>query len=410
MKQAIVISANTASVGVVRALGQMGVPVVVMHYNESEDIAHVSKYVVKRIKVPHPENDEPEFLRCLVENAAHHAGALLVPTSDESVLVVARHKEVLAQHYVVACSDLSIAEQFVDKKHTYTLAERVAVPYPKTLVPTSVAEVERFGGEIDYPCLLKPCHSHRFHASFRRKVFVIENPEELLSRYQDIAAAGLEVMIQELIPGNDTNGVNYNCYFWDGKPLVEFTSAKIRHAWPRFGFPCAVVSRHVPEVIERGRALLAGLDYYGFANIEFKRDPRDGVHKLMEINGRHNMSCLLAVRCGINFPWTQYNHLINGELPKSQQSEQGIYWLDPFRDIGYGIKYYRQEQYRVRELIRPYFKPHVFATLDIEDPKPAGLRIMHLLKRVTRRRGGKLLRLPRRLFRRSKKMLLRARA
>jgi hypothetical protein len=185
--------------------------------------------------------------------------------------------------------------------------------------------VERFGGEIDYPCLLKPCHSHRFHASFRRKVFVIETQEELLARYQEIAAAGLEVMIQELIPGNDTNGVNYNCYFWDGRPLVEFTSAKIRHAWP-------------------------------------------------------------------------------------QQGQEGIYWLDPYRDIGYGIKYYRQEQYKVSELIGPYFKPHVFATLDIKDPKPALLRIMHMLKKVTMRRGRKLLMLPRRLFRRSKRILLGAKA
>ena len=29
-----------------------------------------------------------------------------------------------------------------------------------------------------------------------------------------------------------------------------------------------------------------------------KRDARDGRYKLLEINARHNMSSLLAVRCG----------------------------------------------------------------------------------------------------------------
>lgn len=303
MKQAIVISASSpSSVAVVRALGVMGVPVIVMHYSETEDIAHVSKYVVKRIKVPHPENEEQGFLRQLVKNTADYPGALLIPASDEAVLVVARHKTLLAQHYTVACPDAEITEQFVDKKHTYTLAERMGVPYPKTLLPTSVEEVERFGSEVDYPCLLKPCHSHRFHASFHRKLFMVESKEELISQYRRIAEANLDIMIQELIPGNDTHGANYNCYFWDGEPLVEFTSAKIRHAWPRFGYPCAVVSRHVPEVIDYGRALLKGLGYNGYANIEFKKDPRNGVYKLMEINGRHNMSAILAVRCGINYP------------------------------------------------------------------------------------------------------------
>jgi len=409
MKHAIVISGSSTSLAVVRALGEMGVPVIVMRHNETEDIAHVSKYVANSIKVPHPENDESGFLRCVVEQAPHYPGALLIPTSDEALLVVARHKPQLAQHYIVACQDEHITEQCVDKKHTYALAATVSVPHPKTLLPKSVEEVERFGLEVDYPCLLKPCHSHRFHATFHRKLFMVESLEELISQYQRVAEAGLDVMIQELIPGNDTHGVNYNCYFWDGEPLLEFTSAKIRHAWPRFGYPCAVVSRHVPDVIEHGRALLRGLGYQGYANIEFKRDPRSGVYKLMEINSRHNMSSLLAVRCGINFPLAQYRHLVEGELPTPRQGKEGIYWLDAYRDIGFGIKYYRQEQYKIGDLVRPYFKPHVFATWDITDPKPTLLRYMHLFKRLTVRRGRRVLMLPRRLLRLGKKALRRAR-
>ncbi|MBA2490446.1 MAG: ATP-grasp domain-containing protein [Gammaproteobacteria bacterium] len=410
MKPAIIISANTGSLAVVRALGTMGVPVVIMYYDDAHDFAHVSKYVVERIKVPHPEEAETAFIDRVVEYATHHGGGLLIPTADDSVSAVAKYKELLQQHYIVACPEERIAEQFIDKKHTYVLAERVGVPYPRTLVPTSVEEVERFGSEIDYPVLLKPSHSHLFHASFHHKLLLIENREALLFQYRRIAEAGLGIMIQELIPGNDTHGVNYNCYFWDGEPLVEFTSAKLRHAPPRFGYPCAVVSRHVPEVVEHGRALLRGMNYYGYANIEFKQDPRNGVYKLMEVNGRHNNSSLLAVRCGINFPWLQYQHLVEGELPRPQESRDGIYWLDPYRDISYWIKYYRQEQYTVSELIRPYFKPHIFATWDIKDPKPTSLRVTIMLKQTTISRGRKLLRLSRRLFRRSKKILLRTKA
>ena len=51
-----------------------------------------------------------------------------------------------------------------------------------------------------------------------------------------------------------------------------------------------VLSEHVPEVIEPGRKILQAMGFYGYACTEFKRDPRDGSHKLMEVNGRHNLS------------------------------------------------------------------------------------------------------------------------
>jgi len=73
--------------------------------------------------------------------------------------------------------------------------------------------------------------------------------------------------------------------------------------------------------------MLRALDFHGFANIEFKRDPRDGQYKIIEVNARHNLSALLAVRCGVNFPLLQYRHLVHGELPDQPQCRQGVYWI-----------------------------------------------------------------------------------
>jgi len=62
-----------------------------------------------------------------------------------------------------------------------------------------------------------------------------------------------------------------------------------------------IVSQKIPEIIEPGRKLLAALNYEGFSCVEFKKDQRDQVYKLMEINARPNLSGALAVRAGINF-------------------------------------------------------------------------------------------------------------
>src|SRR5256885_15656584 len=57
---AIVLGAETAALGVVRALGRHGVPVVVLHYG-STDTAHRSRYVNARARTNPPHENEAAF-------------------------------------------------------------------------------------------------------------------------------------------------------------------------------------------------------------------------------------------------------------------------------------------------------------------------------------------------------------
>ncbi len=382
MIPAIVLASHTMGLAVIRALGTMGVPIVVIVYAEREDMGYVSKYVREKIPAPHPEKSEDQFIDVLMKCAAHLGGGLVIPTSDETLAAVSRHKTLLERHYRVACTEWNITEQFIDKKRTYALADAIGVPAPKTTIPHSVDDVERYSRTIDYPCLVKPCQSHRYYDRFKRKMTRVENLEQMLAAYQEAADAGLETMLQELIPGDDTQGVNYNSYFWNGEPLVEFTAEKVRNAPPGLGSPRVAVSKHIPEVLEPGRKILQAMGFYGYSCTEFKKDARDGVYKLMEVNGRHNLSGLLAVRCGINFPWIHYQHLVCGELPSACDYRTAVYWIDIIRDIGYSLKCIKKERYSLSQYIRPYRSPHVFAILDPRDPRPFAQRCINLAKRV----------------------------
>jgi len=133
-------------------------------------------------------------------------------------------------------------------------------------------------------------------------------------------------------------------------------------------------------VIEPGRKILKAMGFYGYACTEFKKDTRDGVYKLMEVNGRHNLSTLLAVRCGINFPWLEYQHLVENEQPTAQDFKTGIYWIDITSDVGYSLGYLKQERYSLRQYLRPYFNQHVFAIFDLKDIRPFIRRCLFLLK------------------------------
>lgn len=366
------------ALGVVRSLGIMGVPVVVVHYDE-RDMAHRSRYVTAAIHAPHPEKQTEAFLGVLWDCAERFPGGIIFPVSDESLTIASQYKTQLEEHFLVACTDWEITRRCIDKKLTYALAEANGVPAPRTLVPHSREEVRAYAASAEFPCLVKPCQSHLFYERFKCKMVQVASPPELLAAYEQAAEAGLEVMLQEYIPGDDAQVVNYNAYVWGGDSVAEFTAAHVRNAPPWFGSPRVVLSQELPEVIEPGRRILRSIGFYGYACTEFKLDARSGIYKLMEVNARHNLSTLLAVRCGINFPWLHYRHLTEGELPVAAPYRKGVYWVDLTRDVGYSALFLTQEHYSLAEYLRPYLRPHVFAILDWYDLRPFLRRVAYLL-------------------------------
>jgi D-aspartate ligase len=375
---AFILSGHTMALGVVRALGEMGVPIYVGHY-DPRDIAHLSRYVTKRFRTPHPEAEERALIEFLLTEIADLGPTILFPVSDEALVAVSRHKEALARHFTVACPDWTITRMCIDKGLTYKLAEEVGVPAPRTLYPKTTAEVEDFARTARYPYLVKPKESHRFYERFKTKMFVVRSADGMIAGYRRAAAAALEVVLQEVVPGPDALVVNYNCYVANGRAVAEFTAEHTRNGPPGFGSPRVAMSRSFPELLEPGRRLLGAMGFNGYACVEFKKDPRDQIYRLMEVNGRHNLSTLLAVRCGINFPYLEYRHRAYGEEVAAQTFKRDVYWIDLPRDLGFTISYRKQERYSWRDWLRPYRNPHVFAILDYEDPLPFLRRICFLV-------------------------------
>jgi D-aspartate ligase len=373
---AVVVGGLAAGLAVIRSLGPHGVSLVAVPHAESH-YARASRYVTRVWQAPHPELEQERFVESLIDLAKHlHQRAVLIPTTDDSVTAIARSKSDLERHYVVACMDWPVVERFIDKGRTYELAEQAGVAAPKTFAPKSRSELHDCGDAVGYPCLVKPRESHTYSRHFKRKMVKAANLAELEQAWCEAVEAGLSVLVQELIPGADTDGVNYNVYMWDGQPLAECTARKVRLAPPEIGSPRVVVSENVPEIVEAGRALLRKLGVYGFANVEFKRDARDGRYKLMEVNGRHNRSALLSVRGGMDFPWIEYCHLVGNSLPSPNSYRLGLYWINGLSDAAQSARHFRRERYPLRDYVRPYLRPHVFDAFDLRDPRPFVVKLL----------------------------------
>lgn len=383
LRNAIVIYTHIVGIAIIRALGKMNVPVIAFHYSPNE-MGHVSKYVRERVKIPDPRKSEQDFISTLIDLSSRFKGSLLIPTDDYTVVSLSKFKSVLGKHYVVGVEDWELVEKIIQKVFVYEFATNCGIPCPQNYIPKSASDLRENCRLIKYPCLIKPLEGHKFYDHYRLKMFKIKDEEELLRRYDEIEELGLKVMIQEIIPGDASQGVNYNSYFINGSPVAEFTARKVRIDPPFFGSPRVLVSQKIPEIIEPGRLLLRRLNYRGFSCMEFKRDIRDGVYKLMEINCRNNLTGALAVSCGINFPWIMYRHLLYGENNPQNKIKfpENIFWIDITKDILRFFASRKEEGYALRDYIRPYFKKKVFAILSLTDPIPFLRRCAYILEEI----------------------------
>lgn len=375
---AYVLGGYEAGLAVIRSLGRAGVPVVAVVSSVHERAQH-SRHARATVRSPDPADQARDYVDLLLGLAARPG--VLIPTTDESLEAVAAHRDELATRHLVACPTHAAAQLFLDKEGTSDAAAKAEVDAPRTASPASPAELAALLPELRFPCLVKPRESYRYNRAFGVKMHRVEDAAELRHAWGRAHALGIGTLVQELIPGPETGGVNYNVYVVDGEPVVDFTSRKVRLAPRDFGYPCAVVSGRVPEVVEPGRAIVAAMGIEGFANVEFKRDARDGRYKLMEVNGRPNMSGALAVRCGVDFPLMSYRHLVTGTPPSAVGWADGVYWINDGVDPRAALARWRRGELSLRSATAPYVASHVFASFALGDPGPVRARAAAKLRK-----------------------------
>ena len=174
----------------------------------------------------------------------------------------------------------------------------------------SVEDLERGAEEIGFPCIFKPVESLAFKTRFRRHVLEIGSADELREVYAKVDDCGT-LMLQDIVPGGDEELYTLGSYLdAQSRPLAQFTGHKLRQHPPRFGHVSMAVSKWVPELAEAGLRLLHELGYHGVSQVEFKRDPRDGRYRLMEVNARHWMWHSLGTACGVNLSLAAYRDAI----------------------------------------------------------------------------------------------------
>ena len=125
---------------------------------------------------------------------------------------------------------------------------------------------------------------------------------------------------------------------------------------------------------ECARRVLAALRFDGLVEIEFKRDPRDGELKLLDINPRVWGWHTLGRRAGVDFPYLLWR-MVGGETISELQGRPGVRWVRALTDVPQAIGAIRAGRLSILEYLWSLRGPIEFAVLAADDPLPALLEL-----------------------------------
>lgn len=303
---AIILGGHVQALGIVRILGRIGVGSVVIE-NSKINISKHSKYCIESFVVC--DQDLLSFILNLGIKGKHK-GAIIFPTNDFHVKLLSQNKEDLEKFFLVSTDSWNTIEKFYNKRLTYSIAETLDIPVAKSLFPDSFVELETI--DIEYPCIIKPAVMHDFYRKTKKKVLVCKSKKELYNNYQ-FALQHIpsdEIIIQEIIKGSSRNQFSACFLFLNQKSYVKLCACRMRQHPLDYGNATTYAETvDKPALIELGERILKATHYQGVCEIEFKKDEKDGIYKLLEVNPRTWKWHLIANLANTPFLVLYYNYL-----------------------------------------------------------------------------------------------------
>jgi predicted ATP-grasp superfamily ATP-dependent carboligase len=306
----------------VRCLGLEGVPFYGVSSSRERWIFH-SRGCIKGFRLASPSADVHkafESLKAIVDEVG--TGHALYYSNDGHLTLMSEYYDEIAKLFTVNLPPRTLIEASLDKKRFFHLCRERELP----IAPTIEAGEDLHPDRIRFPVVLKPLTRVNWFKSgvirhlvgAKSKVVSARTPEDYRKLADAFAAEELEYVVQQHIPGPESNVVSFHTYLdAAGKPLGWFTGRKIRTTPNQYGRSSFLrLTRH-PELVELGLDICGRLGIVGPVKLDFKIDADDGRIYLLEFNPRYNLWHRLGAAAGVNLPLLAWRHY-RGELENTR--------------------------------------------------------------------------------------------
>ena len=324
---------------------------------------------------------------CSLERAA------LIPCSDAVLSAVAQLPGSLASRFPSSTPSAQAVAQLARKDKFATLLDALDVPHPVTLLLDEPRDLERFADLPFTHLFLKPVDSASFMRSYGVKACRVRDMSDARTQLAKVHADGHRVVVQEYVPGPGSNHYLIDGFVDAGGTVrALFARRRLRMYPPDFGDSTHMVSVPLSEVepaVATLRTIVAAVGYRGIFSGEFKRDERDGLFKILEVNARVWIYVEFAGRCGVDVCTMSYRDALGLGVSEPADYRAGVRLVSPYLDLA-AVRYaWRRGEMSPRAWLRSWAGAQQ-PTFNLSDPLPAIFDWYDLSRKVLRRalRGG----------------------
>ncbi|MCX7424635.1 MAG: ATP-grasp domain-containing protein [Planctomycetia bacterium] len=367
-------------IGLVRSLGREGIAVALAREN-TWGPEYASRYFQEFIRLPDLGSETDEALRRLeCYGASQQRKPVVFLNAENDVLLFSKHRERLEKYFHIVLAPDELICSLVDKSRFAHLAKVYDLPVPTTRIPRNRDECYAAAEEIGYPCIVKPITQWRWHnpevinGIGVRKAALISSHDDLERLLDSLPPIAGGEMIQEYIPGEDSQHFDFHAYFDQaGRSRGHLVVHKLRTHPIHFGMGCYVEYVDEPALAAICLDALTKIGYVGAANINLKRHSHTGKDYILEINPRFSISTILDWHCGVNLPLLQYCDALGLEIPPMSVNGQPRRWVRFEADMRAMWSYWKCGELTPWQWVRSYFSHPgkiEFHVLAWDDPRP----------------------------------------
>ena len=396
---AVVLGLSMNALGTVRALRHAGRDVVAFEERPTSPTAILTwmssrTRACRRNWLP-PGAGEEAWVEAMLEfGRGQEERCPVLPSSDAHVDWLSRHRARLEPWFRFFIPDPETLLTLTDKDRFGQHAESVGVPVPACVRLSPGFEAPSLPATMRFPCILKPViRDSRWDDLFSpAKALELLTPADFEAGYRSASRAGVDLLLQETIPGPDRSLAFSHLYLAGaGRLAGAWTGRKLRQLPIHFGTATLAETEDLPEVLDLSLRLLAPLRYRGYASVEFKHDARDGSYRALEITaGRSWYNHVLGADAGVNLPALWYSDLMGEPPPETVAvARVGVRWVDEYRDLIAASEYRRAGELGWWKWLGSYWRVRSFAAWSWRDPLPGlfvvarlGLSVINAVRRT----------------------------
>ncbi len=318
-----------SALGVVRALARHGIRCWVLARNTRNPALGT------RFATPHhvAAFDADGLARCFREIADRTGAApVILATEDHLVRLLSENRSALGCGLPELLPPPEVIVRLTHKSAIGDCFARAGIHVPRTVI-ASVADDPALLEGLPYPAILKPDAKPPGFLRHFRKAYIVHSSAEARDLMRRMSAFVRRVVVQEYIPGPDTE--IFFCLVVadrEGGLVRSFVGRKLA-SWP-VGTGNTVACIPAPaDVAEEIRALTERFfranGFSGIGSVEFKRAPSGEIFGIEPTVCRVNAQSEVAVLNGVDLPLVWYA-MATGQAPPAPREVPPRGWVDPF--------------------------------------------------------------------------------